>query len=221
MFGFLKELIASRPLEKVLVREEARHPITKHVNSISLIKMEEEKSVENNKVIDKNIVEPNKIDVVEPIEEVDGRKEVEDDPNDEPVRSVKEELTGEKVEELVKIPRSQPVGYYLKHKINEKFIEGLIDKRKDENKPFILGRPILTMTKEMIRLDKGTITLKSSKNKINFFKRPESLCRVEKETKNDIDLVALTNISARILREFHEERIMHEYLAADHLVLLP
>ncbi|GJS45108.1 hypothetical protein Tco_0595229 [Tanacetum coccineum] len=40
VFGLLKELTTNRALEKVLVREEARHPITKHVNSISLIRME-------------------------------------------------------------------------------------------------------------------------------------------------------------------------------------
>ncbi|GJW07287.1 hypothetical protein Tco_1569710 [Tanacetum coccineum] len=48
MFRLLKELTTSKTLEKVLVREEARHPITKHVNAISLINMEKEKSVENN-----------------------------------------------------------------------------------------------------------------------------------------------------------------------------
>ncbi|GJY69229.1 MAK10-like protein [Tanacetum coccineum] len=222
---------------------------------------------------DKNIVEPNKIDVVEPIKEVDGKEEVEDETDNEPVRCVKEELAGEKVEELVKIPRSQPVGYYLKHKINEKLIEGLIvdqgsdvnvmplsiynrltneklvgtdirfslashlyiypfriaedvlidvaghvypvdfvilDIKEDENKPFILGRPFLTMTKEMIRFDKGTITLKSGKNKINFFKRPESLCRVKKETKNDIDLVALTNTVSRLILEWEERIRLHQ-----------
>ncbi|GKA29396.1 hypothetical protein Tco_0715641 [Tanacetum coccineum] len=53
MFGLLKELIASRTLEKVLVREEARNPITKHVNSISFIRMKEEKSVGNNKMVGK------------------------------------------------------------------------------------------------------------------------------------------------------------------------
>nr|GEV06727.1 hypothetical protein [Tanacetum cinerariifolium] len=71
MFGILKDLTTSMTLEKVLVREEARHPITRHVNTISLVKMEKEKSVENNEVTDKNVVEPSALDVVEPIELVD------------------------------------------------------------------------------------------------------------------------------------------------------
>ncbi|GJX52299.1 MAK10-like protein [Tanacetum coccineum] len=44
MFGLLKELTTSRTPEKVLIREEAKFPITKNVNSISLTKGEEERS---------------------------------------------------------------------------------------------------------------------------------------------------------------------------------
>ncbi|GJW29097.1 zinc finger, CCHC-type containing protein [Tanacetum coccineum] len=91
MFGLLKELTTSRTPEKLLVREDAKHPITKHVNAISLVKT-----------------------------------------NDELDESVKEELTAweTKAEVLVEMPRSQPIGYYLKHEINEKLIEGLVDNHK-------------------------------------------------------------------------------------------
>nr|GEY46954.1 hypothetical protein [Tanacetum cinerariifolium] len=57
MFGLLKELTASRTSKKVLVREEARHPVTKNVNAISLVKMEKEKNTENKKVVEKNVIE--------------------------------------------------------------------------------------------------------------------------------------------------------------------
>ncbi|GKA31407.1 hypothetical protein Tco_0717712 [Tanacetum coccineum] len=93
MFGRLKELTAGKTPEKVLVREEARHPITKHVNSISLIRIEEEKSVKNNEVVVKNVVEPNKSDIAEPLEKVDRKDEVEDRTNDEQVRSTETDLT--------------------------------------------------------------------------------------------------------------------------------
>ncbi|GJT14816.1 hypothetical protein Tco_0873522 [Tanacetum coccineum] len=66
MFGLLKELTTSRTLVKVLIREEARHPVTKNVNSISLIRMEEEKNGENNGPIDKSIMELGKSDKEEP-----------------------------------------------------------------------------------------------------------------------------------------------------------
>ncbi|GJR73147.1 MAK10-like protein [Tanacetum coccineum] len=44
MFGLLKELMTSKTLEKILIREEAKFPITKNVNYISLTKGEEERS---------------------------------------------------------------------------------------------------------------------------------------------------------------------------------
>nr|GEW51763.1 retrotransposon protein, putative, Ty3-gypsy subclass [Tanacetum cinerariifolium] len=50
MFELLKELTASRTPEKILMREEARHPITKNINSISLILIEEK---ENGETTDK------------------------------------------------------------------------------------------------------------------------------------------------------------------------
>ncbi|GJR07997.1 hypothetical protein Tco_0790649 [Tanacetum coccineum] len=43
MFGLLMELTTSRALKKYLIREEARHPVTKNVNFISLIRGEEKK----------------------------------------------------------------------------------------------------------------------------------------------------------------------------------
>ncbi|GJU47357.1 retrovirus-related pol polyprotein from transposon TNT 1-94 [Tanacetum coccineum] len=67
----------------------------------------------------------------------------------------------------------------------------ILDVKEDKIKPFILETP-LTMAKVKIRFDKGTITLKFGKNKINFFKIPKSLCRVEEGTESGIDLAALT-----------------------------
>ncbi|GJR68035.1 hypothetical protein Tco_0014100 [Tanacetum coccineum] len=109
MFGLLKELTLSRTPEKVLVREEADSPVTKCVNAISLIKMEKEKSFEGNKV-----------------------EEMKDEMDDESARSTKEELTGweTKAEVVIDTPRSRHIGYYLKHEINEKLIEGLVDNQK-------------------------------------------------------------------------------------------
>ncbi|GKB93291.1 integrase, catalytic region, zinc finger, CCHC-type containing protein [Tanacetum coccineum] len=73
-----------------------------------------------------------KLNAVKPIELDDRKKEMEDGMNDESVRSRKEELAEweTKAEVLVEKPRSQPVGYYLKHEINEKLIEGIVDTHK-------------------------------------------------------------------------------------------
>ncbi|GJU55202.1 zinc finger, CCHC-type containing protein [Tanacetum coccineum] len=141
--------------------------------------------------------EPSELDVVEPIELAKRKEGMEDEMDDESDENMKEELTEweTKAKVLAEMPRSQPIGYYLKHEINEKLIEGLIgiaedvlidiagyvylvdfvilNIKEDENKPFILGTPFLTTTKAEIRFDKGTITLKSDKNRINFFQIPE------------------------------------------------
>ncbi|GJS90069.1 zinc finger, CCHC-type containing protein [Tanacetum coccineum] len=60
MFGLLKELTANQTPEKVLIREEARHLITKNVNPTSVIRVEEEKNIVNNEAIGESIVEPSK-----------------------------------------------------------------------------------------------------------------------------------------------------------------
>nr|GEV92904.1 hypothetical protein [Tanacetum cinerariifolium] len=158
-------------------KREAIHPITKNINTISLVKMEKEKNIENNEVVDKNVIELGELDDIKPKEVVDMKKEVEDRASDETVRNVDEEITGDGIEELVEMPRSQPVGYYFKHEINEKLIEGLrgiaedvlveiagyiypvdfmiLDVKKDKKKPFILGKPFLTTAKVDIRVEKG------------------------------------------------------------------
>ncbi|GJY55606.1 MAK10-like protein [Tanacetum coccineum] len=130
MFELLKELIASKTLEKELVREEARHPITKHVNSISLIRMKEEKSVRNNRVVGKNIVEYNKSNVAGTLEEVDREDEVGNRTNNESSKNTEKDFTEGKVRELVEASRSRPVKFYLKHKINKELIEGLVGNQR-------------------------------------------------------------------------------------------
>ncbi|GJV87711.1 hypothetical protein Tco_1531649 [Tanacetum coccineum] len=132
MFGLLKELTTSKTPKKVLVREEASNPITKCVKAISLVKMEKDKSIENNEVVDKNVVESSELNAVEPIELVDKNKKMEDGTDDESVRGMKEELTGweMKADVLVEMSRLQPIGYYLKHEINKKIIEGFVDNHK-------------------------------------------------------------------------------------------
>ncbi|GKF18889.1 hypothetical protein Tco_0063807 [Tanacetum coccineum] len=130
MFGLLKELTASRTLEKVLIREEARYPISKNVNSISLIRMEEEKNVENNRPVDKSVVEPSKSDEQEPPKEVHKTNEGGRRADDEPAKGARENVTKNEEEEPAGVSSSHAVGYYLKHRINEKLIEGLVENQR-------------------------------------------------------------------------------------------
>nr|GFA15795.1 hypothetical protein [Tanacetum cinerariifolium] len=108
MFGLLKELTSSRTPKKVFVKEEAGSPTSKCINAISLVEMEKEKSIESNKVINKNIIKPSKLDAVEPLKSVDRKEEMKDKTDDESARNTKEELIGweTKAEVLVDTPRS-------------------------------------------------------------------------------------------------------------------
>nr|GEW25715.1 hypothetical protein [Tanacetum cinerariifolium] len=229
--------------KKELVRGEVRHPVAKNVNAISIVKMLKEKNTKNNKVVKKNVIQPSELNVLEPEKVVDVKEAVENGTDHEENMSMKEKIAGEEIEELVEMARSQPIGYYLKHKINKELINGLIgnqryndsllatrlgiaedvlveiagyvypvafvilDVKEDNKKPFILGTPFLTIAKaDEIRFDKGIITLKSGKNKINLFKFSKSPRRFEVEIKNDIDLVAPTSTVSRLILEW-EERI--------------
>nr|GEY30352.1 hypothetical protein [Tanacetum cinerariifolium] len=109
MFRLLKELTTSRTPKKVPPREEARHPITKNVNAISLVKIEKDKNIKNNKVVDNNVIELSELNAIEPKEKVDMKKKVGHGTNNEPVRSVEEEITGDGIEELVEMPRSRHI----------------------------------------------------------------------------------------------------------------
>ncbi|GJY52171.1 zinc finger, CCHC-type containing protein [Tanacetum coccineum] len=119
MFGLLKELTTSRAPKKVLIREEAKFPVTKNVNSISLTRGEEERSKKTDVTTGDDIEKPTKTETEMPVKEAEKEDEAENEPNR---KAGKEETTG--------APSSQPVEYYLKHRINEKLIEGLVDNHR-------------------------------------------------------------------------------------------
>ncbi|GKA97752.1 hypothetical protein Tco_0825646, partial [Tanacetum coccineum] len=147
MFGLLKELTTRRTPEKVLIREEAKFPVTKNVKSISLIKGEEGGS-DRMKVTPDNAEKLTETEMEMPVMEVEKINKVE---NGDGNKSIK---TSES-EEAQEAPGSQPVAYYLKHNINEKLIKG-----ENKNRPFILGTPFLTIAKASIKFDTCTITLR-------------------------------------------------------------
>ncbi|GJY87202.1 hypothetical protein Tco_0501830 [Tanacetum coccineum] len=95
--------------------------------------MEYEKSVKNNRVVGEDMVEPNKSDLERTLKEVDGKGKVENRTNNEPAGNTKENLTVEKVRELVEMPRSHPFSFYLKHKIIKELIEVLVGNSRFNN----------------------------------------------------------------------------------------
>nr|GEW19125.1 zinc finger, CCHC-type [Tanacetum cinerariifolium] len=90
MFRLLKEISASRTPENILIREEARHLITKNVNSIFVIQEEEEKDIVNNRAIIESIVEPRKSKEEEPPKRASVTNKVERRVEDEPTKSYRE-----------------------------------------------------------------------------------------------------------------------------------
>ncbi|GJU33195.1 zinc finger, CCHC-type containing protein [Tanacetum coccineum] len=74
MFGFLKELTTSRAPEKVLIRKEAKFPVTKNVNSISLARGEEERSDKTDETLD-NTVKPTVTETEIPVMEAERSNE--------------------------------------------------------------------------------------------------------------------------------------------------
>ncbi|GJS87195.1 hypothetical protein Tco_0769831 [Tanacetum coccineum] len=123
MFGLLKGLTTSRAPEKVLIKEEAKSSVTKNVNSISLTRGEREKSDKNDVATADDIKKTNMSDTETPIKEA----EIE---NGHESRIKNETIKRDKKEKGVEAPNSQPVEYYLKHRINEKIIEGLVDNQR-------------------------------------------------------------------------------------------
>nr|GEY12887.1 hypothetical protein [Tanacetum cinerariifolium] len=84
-----------------------------------------------------------------------------------------------------------------------------VTKNEDEKRPFILGTPLLTMAKAVIKFDKGTITLRSGKSKISFHRIPKSLCNIERGVKNDIEPIAATMTVNRLVLEWEERIKLH------------
>ncbi|GKF29925.1 hypothetical protein Tco_0096267, partial [Tanacetum coccineum] len=81
MFGLLKELMTSRAPEKLLIMEEAKFPVTKNVNSISLTRGEEEKSKKTDITTRDDIKKPTKTKTEMPVKEAEKEDEAESKPN--------------------------------------------------------------------------------------------------------------------------------------------
>ncbi|GJW29978.1 hypothetical protein Tco_0046853 [Tanacetum coccineum] len=85
MFGLLKELTTNRAPEKVLMREEAKHPIIKNVNSISLIRGKEEKNDDDNATTDDSIEKTDGSDAEKPLKEAEKENKAENGTKNKPI----------------------------------------------------------------------------------------------------------------------------------------
>ncbi|GJZ32082.1 hypothetical protein Tco_0577518 [Tanacetum coccineum] len=199
------------------------------------IRREEGRNNNNDVAIGDDIEKPTRTETGMPL------NEAENGIKNEPIKKAEKE-------ETIEAPISQPVEYYLKHKINEKLIEGLVDNHSNPYKKITRNKDIegnfkipcnigglkhmnalvdqgsdvnvmplstyMKLTDErhaemdiglslashsyiyplgiaedglievaehaVIKFDKGTVTLRSGKDKISFNRIPESLCKDEK-----------------------------------------
>nr|GEW54350.1 MAK10-like protein [Tanacetum cinerariifolium] len=123
MFGLLKELTTSRTPKKVLIQEEAKFPVTKNLNSISLTK-EEERGSDRTMMTPGNAEKPTETKTESPVMELEKINKL---------KSGAKIIKTSKNDKAVEAPNSQPVAYYLKHKINEKLIKGLVTNNRFNN----------------------------------------------------------------------------------------
>nr|GEV92214.1 hypothetical protein [Tanacetum cinerariifolium] len=86
----------------------------------------------------------------------------------------------------------------------------ILDRKEDEKRPFILGTPFLTTAKAVIKFDKGIITLRSKKSKLSFHRILESLYKVKKGIKNNIEPISPTMTVNILVLEWKERIRLHQ-----------
>ncbi|GJU32396.1 hypothetical protein Tco_1175985 [Tanacetum coccineum] len=151
MFGLLKELTTSKTPEKVLIRNEAKVPLTKNVNSISLARREEEGSDKMDETLD-NTVKPTVTETEIPVKEAKrGLSWEGSDVNVMPY-STYMKLTDERPAEIdIQLSLAShsyiyPLGIVedvlvevVEHVYPVDFV--ILDIKENEKRPFILGTP--------------------------------------------------------------------------------
>ncbi|GJW30297.1 reverse transcriptase domain-containing protein [Tanacetum coccineum] len=218
-----------------MIREEAKSPITKNVNSISLAREEKERSDKTNETLG-NTVKPTRIETRIPVKEAERNNEAENKPIEKAekeevqrLRSPSWKVKGKTYNVSLRRPvlaetdirlslashsYIYPLGIaedvlvdVAEHVYPVDFV--ILDVKEDEKRPFILGTPFLTTAKAVTKFDKGTITLKSGKSKISFHRIPESSCKIEKGVKNDIEPIAPIMTVNRLVLEWEERIKLH------------
>nr|GEU68861.1 hypothetical protein [Tanacetum cinerariifolium] len=97
------------------------------IEELGYHEIENDKGTKSDSVVDKNVVEP--------IELVDKEEAMDEETDNESNGSMNEVSTrwGKYADRLLEMPSSQPIGHYLKHEINKKTINGLVDDHKYNN----------------------------------------------------------------------------------------
>nr|GEV50366.1 hypothetical protein [Tanacetum cinerariifolium] len=93
MFGLFKELKTSRAPKKVLIREEAKSPVTKNINSISLTKREEGRNGDNEVVTGDDIKKTTRTEMEVSVKGAETKNGAENKTKNKPIKKAKKEET--------------------------------------------------------------------------------------------------------------------------------
>nr|GEY48866.1 hypothetical protein [Tanacetum cinerariifolium] len=102
MFRLLKELTINRAPKKVLIKDVAKSPITKNINSISLARGKQKKNDNDYMAANGGI---NETDTEMPVKEAKKETEAKNRTKNKPIKRAEREETSE-------ASSSQPIGYY-------------------------------------------------------------------------------------------------------------
>nr|GEV56469.1 hypothetical protein [Tanacetum cinerariifolium] len=191
MFRLLKELMTSRDFEK---------------------------NDEDNATTDDSIENLDGSDAKMSLKEAKKENEAENGTKNKPIKSDEKERTQAEEEDAVEVPSSQPVRKLTDERPAETDIrlslavhvyiyplevaeDVLVD---------VVGTSFLTTTKAVIKFDKGTVTLRSGKSKMSFYMIPESLCKIERGIKIDIEPIALTMTVNKLVLKWEERKKLHQ-----------
>ncbi|GJR17163.1 hypothetical protein Tco_0965690 [Tanacetum coccineum] len=167
-----------------------------------------------------------------PLNKVEKENEAKNGTKNEPIKSAEKELIQVDEEESVEPPSLSP-GRFETHKLPSRpwifdvIVCLLPTKRTYEESPaetdirlslashsciYPLGiaEDVLVDVAGDDKFDKGTITLRSGKSEMSFHKILESLCKIEKEIKNNIKPIAPTMIVNKLVLEWEERIKLHQ-----------
>ncbi|GJW27307.1 hypothetical protein Tco_0041118 [Tanacetum coccineum] len=108
----------------------------------SLIRGDKEINADDNATSDDSIERLDGSDIEVQLNEVEKKNEAKDRTKNEPIKSAEKEPVQVEEEESMEAPNSQPIGYFLKHRINEKLIEGLVENHRGPIYEAILKKKI-------------------------------------------------------------------------------
>ncbi|GJT09607.1 MAK10-like protein [Tanacetum coccineum] len=177
-----------------------------HVKPVKAVAVSpnEEENGENNGQVNNSVMEPGNFGDDEPPEGINMKNEAERKTDDEPANSAKENFTKNEENEPAGASDSRAV----RGPVYEAILKKKITKKEDIGGNFEI--PCNIGAKDVIKFDKGTITLRFGKSKISFHRILEPNCKIKKGIKNDIEPIAPMMTVSRLVLDWEEKIRLHQ-----------